>query len=107
MPGLFETADEPRVVAPPVAARRARRRQWLNALLISLGCHICPAPAGDGCDCGHDDSELLVLLDRDPPLFAHVPRIARVIAGRPTIRRLVLAQFDEGQVPDGLTGDRK
>lgn len=75
-------------------------------MLISLGCHICPAPAGDGCDRDHDDRELLVLLDRDPPLFAHVPRIARVIAGHPAIRRLVLAQFEEGQAPAGLTGEK-
>lgn len=106
MPGLFETTDQPPVIAPPVAARRNRKRQWLNALLTSLGCHVCLAPAGEGCYCGHADSELLVQLDTDPALFAHVPRIARVIAARPTIRRLVLAQFDEGQVPEGLTGDK-
>jgi hypothetical protein len=96
MPGLFTTSDQ----------RRARKREWLTALLISLGCHICPAPAGEGCDYGHDDSELLVLLDRDPPLFAHVPRIARVIAARPAIRSLILAQFGEGRIPEELTGKK-
>jgi hypothetical protein len=105
MPGLFETASEPRPVAPLIAESRARKRRWLNALLLSLGCHVCPAPAGDGCDHDHDDDELLTQIDRDPPLYAHVPRIARVIAARPTIRRLVLAQFDDGQAPEGLTGD--
>ena len=105
MPGLFETDGEPAVIQPVTAARHARKRQWLNALLISLGCHVCPAPAGDGCDHDHKDDELLVQLDTGPPLYAHVPRIARVIARRPTIRRLVLAQFDEGQVPPGLTGE--
>ena len=107
MPGLFETADEPRPVAPLIAEGRARKRRWLNALLISLGCHVCPAPAGDGCDHDHDDSEPLVQLDRDPPLYAHVPRIARVIAARPTIRRLVLAQFPEDDPARAyLTGEK-
>ena len=106
MPGLFETASEPRPVAPLIAESRARKRRWLNALLLSLGCHICPAPAGDGCDHDHDDGELLIQIDREPPLYAHVPRIARVIAARPTIRRLVLDQFEKDQAPEGLTGEK-
>ena len=105
MAGLFQTTDEPQAVAPAISERRARKRRWLNALLLSLGCHVCPAPAGDGCDHDHDDDELLVQLDTGPPLYAHVPRITRVIARRPTIRRLVLAQFNEGQAPEGLTGE--
>lgn len=94
MPGLLGTADK----------HRARKRQELNALLVSRGCGICPASAGESCDRNHDDSELLVLLDRDPLLLAHVPRIARVTAGDPAARRLVLAQFEDGQAPAGLTG---
>ena len=105
--GLFETSDEPRPVPQVIAEARARKRKWLIALLISLCCHVCPAPAGDGCEHDHDDGELLVLLDRDPPLYAHVPRIARVITRRPTIRHLVISQFDPDDVPDELTGDHR
>lgn len=89
------------------ADSRSRLRARLNEILVSLACHICPAPAGGSCDYNHEDRELLVQLDKGPPpLYAHVPRIARAIARRPRIRRLVLAQFDEGQVPAGLTGGK-
>ena len=81
---------------------RARARQLLNDRLVSAACGTCPAPAGEGCDYHHDDRELLVQLDRDPPLFAHVSRIARATDGHPATRRLVLAQFDKGQAPAGL-----
>lgn len=103
MPGLFETADEPREIPQIVAEHRSRKREWLVSLLISLGCHICPAQAGESCDLTHDDDELIVQVDRHPPVYVHVPRIARVIARRPTIRRLVLAQFEDGQAPEELT----
>lgn len=104
VPGLFETAEP---APPPVSAHRARKRAWLVALLISTVCRICPAPAGESCDQLHDDDEILVQLDRDPAVFAHLPRIMQVIAKRPTIRRLVAAQFppDDPSLPY-LTGER-
>lgn len=108
MTTLFGTANDDNLTddPSPAARSRARKRAWLNALLISLACRICPALAGEGCDPLNSDDEPLVRLDRDPPLFAHARRIADVIARRPTIRHLVLAQFEKDRAPDELTGSK-
>lgn len=84
--------------------RDERKRIRLNALQVSLDCGTCPVPAGTSCDprCPHGT---MVRLNLDPLLFAHVSRILAVLARRPDLRELIIAQFEDGDVPAGLTGE--
>jgi hypothetical protein len=111
MPGLSGTADgrAARPDHPDSAGSRYRawRRGLLTERLLSLACRICQALAGTGCDRDNPDTGTLVRIDRDPPLFAHAIRLADVIRARPTIRRLVLDQFEPGTAPPELTGDQR
>jgi hypothetical protein len=111
---LFETRDEraARIASQParsagvspVSSRiRQRRRDWLTGKLVSVRCPACgTAPAGS-CDFTAETGDDLIQLNRDPELFAHATRIADALTAHPAIRRLAMAQFEQGTAPACLT----
>ena len=82
-------------------AADALRAKLIAGLLIP-GCPQCPAPPGAWCDPHAPPPRWMSRIDRDPPRFLCNARVVLAARSGHVNRKLLVAQYDGGTLPDGL-----
>lgn len=89
------------------AARDELRRARLVTGLLAPGCGDCPARPGEWCDYLVSPPAQFVRVDRNPPHVIHSSRVIAAVETDRVSRHLLIAQFDGGELPAGLTTARR